>query len=144
MKEQDFTMSIRTCFLAGAVLVCGCAGSRARHLPAHGALGPYSAAVVAGEHMFVSGKIGKTGGDFVTEAESALEAVAADLAREGLTLADVVSATVYLTDMQRYAEFNQVYARKVPPPYPARTCIAVVALPAGARVEVQVIARVRR
>lgn len=142
-------MTIRTCFLAGAGLLLGCASSgcasaRTRHLPAQGALGPYSAAVVAGDHVFVSGKIGETGGDFVAEAESALDAVATELAREGLTLADVVSATVYLTDMKTYAEFNRIYARRVPPPYPARTCIAVLALPAGARVEVQVIARARR
>lgn len=143
-------MTTRPILLVCLTIVCGCASERARHspaphhVPAQGALGPYSAAVRTSDLVFVSGKIGKPGANFVTEAESAIDAVSDELARQSLTLADVVSATVYLTDMKSYAELNEVYARKVPQPYPARACVAVSALPGGARVEIQVVARARR
>ena len=74
---------------------------------------------------------------------TALDAVESELARAGATLADLVSVTVYLTDMQNYARFNEIYASRIPPPYPARTVVAVSALPAGALVEIQVVARRR-
>ena len=70
-----------------------------------------------------------------------MDAVSAELTGLGLGLADVVSATVYLTDIADYQAFNEVYPEIVPAPWPARTCVAVAALPGGARVEVQVIAR---
>lgn len=111
------------------------------HLAAEGALGPYSGSVLAGEYCFASGKIGKRGESFRVEVESTIEAVALELARSGLELGDVVSATVYLTDMALYSELNEIYAENFPAPYPARACIAVRELPAGARVEIQVIAR---
>jgi 2-iminobutanoate/2-iminopropanoate deaminase len=115
----------------------------ASHLVDEGALGPYSAAVRAGELVFLSGKIGERGQGFEREAQSAIDAVEAGLERAGLSLADVVSATVYLTDMGRYAELNAIYAERLPAPYPARACVAVAALPAGAQVEIQVVARAR-
>ena len=48
--------------------------------------------------------------------------------------------TVYLTNMGRYAEFNETYRERFRTPFPARACVAVAALPAGASVEIQVIA----
>ncbi len=133
--------------LAPFLLVPGCA-SPARgdprmniYLPAEGALGPYSGSVVSGGLCFASGKIGKPGDTFASEVESAIDAVEKELARSDLELADVVSATVYLIDMSNYSELNTIYAKRFPQPYPARACIAVKELPAGARVEIQVIAR---
>jgi 2-iminobutanoate/2-iminopropanoate deaminase len=123
-------------------LVAGCA-SPVSHSAPEGALGPYSAAVAADGFVFVSGKIGERGGSFAREAETALDGVERELQRQGLTFADVVSATVYLTDMERYAELNEIYAARLSAPYPARACVAVAALPAGARVEVQVVAHRR-
>lgn len=111
------------------------------HFADAAALGPYSAMVTAGELVFVSGKIGRRGEGFETEVRTAIDAVESELARLGLGLRDVVSATVYLTDMQRYAELNAIYAARFPAPYPARACVAVAALPAGAQVEIQVVAR---
>lgn len=111
------------------------------HFADEAALGPYSALVMAGEFVFVSGKIGTRGLGFETEVNTAIDAVQSELERVGLGLRDVVSATVYLTDMQRYAELNAIYAARFPAPYPARACVAVAALPAGAQVEIQVVAR---
>src|SRR5207249_8232858 len=112
------------------------------HVSAPGALGPYSASVVTGDLLFVSGRIGKTDGSpFEEEVSSAIRALDVELNKVGLGLGDVVSVTAYLTDMALYAPFNDVYAKAFPAPYPARTCVAVSALPAKARVEIAAVAR---
>ncbi len=121
-------------------LAFGCAATHTSHLAAENALGPYSASVEAHGLVFVSGKGGARTGSFAEECEGALRAVEKELARSGLTLADLVSVNVFLTDMAQYAEFNQVYAKLVPKPWPARACVAVSALPANLRVEVQAVA----
>jgi len=126
--------------LALALILCSCAATPAKHLEAKNALGPYSASVESHGLVFVAGKGGKAGGTFAEEAEGAIRAVETELSRTNLTLADVVSVNVFLTDMAQYAEFNQVYARLFPAPYPARACVAVSALPANLRVEVQAVA----
>ena len=141
---------LRTCALIASIaflLAPGCATpahSEPRstvHLPAEGALGPYSGSVRSGGLCFVSGTIGKPGDSFASEARAAIDAVEKELARSELTLGDVLTATVFLTDMTNYGELNAIYAERFPQPYPARTCIAVKELPAGAHVEIQVIAR---
>ena len=114
------------------------------HLAAPGAMGPYSSGVAAGELLWLSGKIGAAetrGGPFEKEVESALDAVQADLARVKLGWTDVVSVSILLSDINFYGTLNDVYARRVTAPYPARTCSAVSALPGGARVEITVVAR---
>jgi len=58
----------------------------------------------------------------------------------GKSLADVVKVNVYLTDIQRFTEMNEVYARHFAAPYPARTTLGVAALPLGASVEIEMIA----
>ena len=130
------------CLVLGLALVLSaCAGPATRHVVAPDALGPYSGAVDAGAFVFVSGKVGRERSTFRAEAASCLDAVSAELTGLGLSLADVVSATVYLTDIDDYGAFNEVYREVVPGPWPARACVAVAALPGGARVEVQVVAR---
>ena len=121
-------------------VVTACAAPT-RHQLAEGALGPYSDAVIAGDLVFVSGKVGPAGVSFAEQAQGAIDRVEASLATAGLTLADVVSVTVYLTDMDRYAEFNEIYAARLPAPYPARACVAVAELPGERLVEVQAVAR---
>ena len=63
------------------------------------------------------------------------------LAAAGLTFDDVVKVNVYLTAMADFAEMNEVYARQFSEPYPARTTVAVAALPLGARIEIELVAR---
>ncbi len=133
--------SSRALAWAGAAALAACAGPSTHHVVAPDALGPYSGAVDTGEFVFVSGKVGRQRSTFAAEAASCLDAVSAELTGLGLGLADVVSATVYLTDIGDYQTFNEVYLEIVPAPWPARACVAVAALPGGARVEVQVIAR---
>lgn len=112
-----------------------------QYVPAANALGPYSSAVVVGDLALLSGKIGERGQSFAHEVETCLDAVEETLRQMGLSFSDCVEARVYLTDMGRYAEFNEIYGRRLSAPYPARTCVAVAGLPGGARVEVQVAAR---
>jgi 2-iminobutanoate/2-iminopropanoate deaminase len=130
---------------AALLLLLACAAPDV-HVPAEGALGPYSSSVATGGLVFLSGKIAAAdarGGGFPAAAEAALDAVAAELRRAGLSLQDAVAVTVHLTDIAQYTAFNQVYERRVPEPWPARTCVAVAALPGGARVEITVVARRR-
>lgn len=115
------------------------------------ALGPYAQAVVAGDMVFCAGQIGidpATGtlvpGGVATETARVLENLAAVLAAAGLDLADVVKTTVYVVDLGDFKTVNEVYARHLSPPYPARSTVQVAALPAGARVEIEAIGMRRR
>jgi len=137
------TMARNAWLLVVCLLVlAGCRSGQQRvaHIKAEDAIGPYSGAVRGGDYWFISGQIGKGGGSVEDEANSALDNLEAELERAGLTLDDVVSCTVYLTDIVDYSHFNSVYSKRFRAPYPARACIAVKALPAKARVEIQAVA----
>lgn len=132
-----------TSLLCVLLATAACQSRPLEHLEAKGAIGPYSALVRSGDLVFVSGRIGATKAEYEEEVETAIGAVEVELGRVGLDLGDVVSTTAYLTDMAMFERFNAVYARRFPAPYPARTTVGVQALPAGARVEITVIARAR-
>jgi len=110
------------------------------------AIGPYSQAVRAGGLVFVSGQIPLkpdgtlAEGDIRTQTELVMENLKAILEAAGSSLARVVQTTCFLTDLEDFPLFNEVYARYFSPPYPARATVAVKALPKGVRVEVACIA----
>lgn len=111
------------------------------------AIGPYSQAVLVGNTLYCSGQIAfvpETGelvkGDIEEEAAQALENLGAVLRAAGLDYTNVVTCTVYLTDMNDYAQVNEVYARYFSESPPARAAVEVSALPRGARVEIAAIA----
>ena len=115
-------------------------------LPA--ALGPYSHAVWAGDFLFCSGQVGidpksgaLAGDDVVSQARQVLENIRVLIESQGLKLTDVVKATVFLTDMGNFKAVNEEYAKYFGSESPARSCVAVAALPAGGLVEIEVIAR---
>lgn len=114
---------------------------------APGAIGPYSQAIGAGRLLLCSGQVGldpATGelvaGGVAEQAERALRNLGAVLDAAGLGFADVVKTTCFLVDMADFAAFNEVYGRFMPDPPPARSTVAVAALPKGARVEIDAIA----
>jgi 2-iminobutanoate/2-iminopropanoate deaminase len=113
------------------------------------AIGPYSQGVSAGGWVFVSGQIpagpdgALIGGDVAAQTERCLANVAAILESEGLTLADVVKTTVFLTDMKQFPAMNEAYARGFKEPFPARATVEVSALPKGAAVEIEAVAAKR-
>ena len=111
------------------------------------AVGPYSQAVAFGDLVFCSGQIpldpvsGEiSGSDAAAQTERVIENIKAVLAVNSMTLTDVIKTTVFLTKIEDFAAMNEVYARHFTPPFPARSTVAVVALPRGAKVEIEVTA----
>ena len=110
-------------------------------------IGPYSQGIKAGGFVFVAGEKGidpKTGrlvpGGIAAETRQTLENIKGILAAAGCSMQDVVATTVYLTDINDFQAMNQVYAQYFSVDPPGRTTVAVVALPAGAHIEIQSIA----
>ena len=113
-------------------------------------VGPFSQAVEAGEYLFLSGQVAQdpaTGklvtGGIVAETERIFLNLSAVLAAAGKGFDDVVRVGVFLTNIGDYAAMNGIYARHFGQPFPARTTIGVAALPLGACVEIDLVARAR-
>ena len=107
-----------------------------------GPLLPYTPVVRAGPWLIVSGQVGLRDGTLVAggvraEAEQALYNLAARLADNGAGLADVAKTTVFMTDIADFGDINEVYASAFGDHLPARSAVAVAALPMGAAVEVE-------
>ena len=106
-------------------------------------LGPYTPAVRAGDWIIVSGQLGLVDGVLVdggvaAQTTQAIENLTAQLASMGATLADVAKTMCFLTDMDTFATFNTAYVAGFGDHRPARSTVAVVALPAaGAGVEIE-------
>lgn len=114
------------------------------------AIGPYSQAVSADGWIFTSGQVGldpATGelvpGGFEAQARRVFENLRAVLAAAGCGFGDVVKATVYLADMADFATLNGIYAEAFGDHRPARSTVQAAALPKGARVEIDLVARRR-
>jgi 2-iminobutanoate/2-iminopropanoate deaminase len=110
-------------------------------------LGPYSRAVWAGDILYLAGQLGMdpatnklVEGGVGAETEQLLKGLSAVLAAAGLSMGDVVKANVFLTDMNDFAAMNKVYETFFEAPYPARSTIAVAALPGGGHVEIELVA----
>jgi 2-iminobutanoate/2-iminopropanoate deaminase len=113
-------------------------------------IGPYSQAIRAGEFLFCSGQIaldpalGKlVDGDVSAQARQVVRNVAAVLTAAGASLSDVVKTTIFLVDMADFGAVNAVYAEYFAGSAPARSTLAVAALPLGARVEIEAVALLR-
>jgi 2-iminobutanoate/2-iminopropanoate deaminase len=113
------------------------------------AAGPYSQAIRAGELVFTAGQLGidpatgeLIGDDVQVQADRALANLRSILEAAGSGLDRLVKVTVYLADIADWPAVNEVYAREVPQPFPARSAFAVRDLPKGARVEIEAVATV--
>jgi len=111
------------------------------------AIGPYSQAVRSGKLLFTAGQTSvdpATGkivpGGPAAEAAQCLKNIRAILQAAGMDMQNVVKVTVFLTDMAHFASVNEVYAKAFSAPFPARSCVAVKALPLGCLVEIEAIA----
>lgn len=111
------------------------------------AIGPYSQAIEVNDMVFASGQIplDPTTGNVVEggikeQTRQALTNAKAIMEAAGLSLANVVKTTVFMADMSDFAAMNEVYATFFTEPYPARSAVAVKALPKGVLVEVECIA----
>lgn len=111
------------------------------------AIGPYSQAVAYGDLLFCSGQIsltadgqGPVGDDARAQTEQIMKNIAAVLTAGGSAFEKVVKTTIFLVDMNDFAAVNEIYGSHFGPQPPARSTVAVSALPKGARVEIEVIA----
>ena len=124
--------------------------SKIVHTPnAPEAIGPYSQAVVVGKLVFTSGQIPinpQTGNiektDIASQTAQVCENLKAVLEEAGTSIENAVKTTCFLNNIEDFASFNEVYAKYFTGK-PARSCVAVEALPKGALVEVEVIAEIK-
>jgi 2-iminobutanoate/2-iminopropanoate deaminase len=114
------------------------------------AIGPYSQGIRVNGFVFTAGQVALdpgTGelvaGDIAEQTARALENLRAILIEAGTSMAQVVKTTVFLVDMADFAAMNEVYGRAFGTHRPARSTVAVAALPRGARVEIEAVAEVR-
>jgi 2-iminobutanoate/2-iminopropanoate deaminase len=111
-------------------------------------VGPFSQAIEVGGFLYLSGQVGQdpaTGkvveGGIVPETERVFQGLAAVLKAAGRSFDHVARAGVYLTSMSDFVAMNDVYAKHFTEPFPARTTIAVAALPLGACVEIDLVVK---
>jgi len=111
-------------------------------------VGPFSQAIEAGGFIYFSGQVGQdptTGrlvaGGIAAETERVFRNLSAVLKAAGRSFDDVVRAGVYLANMNDFVAMNGIYAKHFSQPFPARTTIAVAALPLGACVEIDLVAK---
>lgn len=111
------------------------------------AIGPYSQALQVDKTLYISGQLGidPTSGALVqgglaAQTKQALQNIQAILTAADFSLADVVQVQIFLTNIADFPAVNEVYKQFFNPPYPARATVAVAGLPAGAAVEIMVVA----
>jgi len=112
------------------------------------AIGPYSHAIESNGFIYLSGQTPidpQTGkiieGGILVQTEQCFKNLFHVLSAAGLTSDHVIKVNVYLTDMNDFSSMNSVYEKQFSAPYPARTTIGVAALPLGAKVEIEMIAK---
>lgn len=112
------------------------------------AIGPYSQAVWAGDLLYTSGQVAliPESGDMdnanlTTETHRVMSNLKAILIEAGLTFDQVIKSTIYIKDMNDFAEINTIYASYLSQPYPARETVEVARLPKDAKIEISVVAK---
>jgi 2-iminobutanoate/2-iminopropanoate deaminase len=114
---------------------------------APGAIGPYSQAIRYGQLIYTAGQVGANprsgelvAGGVAEQADQALRNLSAVLAAAGSGIDLLLKTTIFLADMGDFAAVNEVYARHLREPFPARSTVAVRELPKGALVEIEAVA----
>ncbi len=107
-------------------------------------VGPYTPIVNAGDYIFTSGQIGIADGALVAggveaQLEQAMKNLAGLIEGEGASMSQVVKTTLFLTDMADYGVVNDIYVAAFGDHRPARSAVAVAALPLGAAIEVEAV-----
>jgi 2-iminobutanoate/2-iminopropanoate deaminase len=111
------------------------------------AIGPYSQAIEAGPFVFCSGQIALdpatgnvVGEDVPTQTVQVMKNIEGVLAAANLKFSNIVKTTIFLTDMKDFPAVNEVYGKYFPEVPPARSTVAVLGLPKGVKVEIEVLA----
>jgi len=151
-QEEDTKMKSMFAFIALIVFAQGCLSQpmvreviSSPNAPA--AIGPYSQAVRVGNRLYLSGQLGMdpatgklTEGGFAAQARQALENQKAILATAGFSFEDVVQCQVFVTDMNNYSAFNDIYGEYFLKDFPARAVLEVTRIPADGLLEIMMVA----
>ena len=133
--------------LAGLLTVCASGKAFAQHQAIDYTDGmPFSDGYVAGKTLYVAGQQGPdehgkvTGTDITLQTTNAIAAVEKVVKKAGFKMSDIVSVTVYVTDLNDVEAMNKVYIKLMPNPKPARATVQVAGLIGGAKIEISAIA----
>ncbi len=142
-----FSVAMRGVFLAGLMTVCLSSSGFAQNRAIGFTQGmPFSEGYVAGDTLYVAGQQGPdahnkvTGTDITLQTTSAIAAVKKVVEEAGFKMSDIVSVTVYVTDLNDVGAMNVVYTKLMPDPKPARATVQVAGLIGGAKIEISAIA----
>lgn len=112
------------------------------------AIGPYSQAVWAGDMLLMSGQIALNPESGAMENESlasethrVMKNIAGILEAAGMDYSNILKASIFIKDMNEFAQINEIYASYLQEPYPARETVEVARLPKDARIEISIIAK---
>jgi 2-iminobutanoate/2-iminopropanoate deaminase len=145
MKEHSHRMALSVC-LAGLVALSMSCSCFAQHRAIRFQKGmPFSEGYIAGNTLYVAGQQGpdahgKVTGTDITQTTNAIAAVEKVVKEAGFQMTDIVSVTVYVTDLNDVEKMNEVYKRLMPDPKPARATVQVAGLIGGAKIEISAIA----
>jgi 2-iminobutanoate/2-iminopropanoate deaminase len=145
---KEHWRTVKRCLCAASLLTLCAVGSA---FAQHQAIGftkgmPFSEGYVAGNTLYVAGQQGPdsqgkvTGTDIALQTTNAIAAVEKVVKQAGFQMTDVVSVTVYVTDLNDVPKMNEVYKRLMPDPKPARATVQVAGLIGGAKIEISAIA----
>jgi 2-iminobutanoate/2-iminopropanoate deaminase len=147
MKQKHSPTINRTLWLTALLALGTSSGALAQHQ----AIGftknmPFSEGYIAGNTLYVAGQQGPdshgkvTGTDITLQTTNAIAAVEKVVKQAGFEMADIVSVTVYVTDVNDVEKMNEVYKKLMPDPKPARATVQVAGLIGGAKIEISAIA----
>ena len=148
MKNSRMEKTILRCLLATAVMALVTLGSASAQNKAIGFTNgmPFSEGFVAGHTLYVAGQQGPdskgnvTSTDITTQTTNAIAAVQKVVEEAGFKMTDLVSVTVYVTDLNDVPKMNDVYKKLMPDPKPARATVQVAGLIGGAKIEISAVA----
>lgn len=147
MTKEFLRMVKRGLGLAGLLALCASGSAFAQHKAIDFTKGmPFSDGYIAGNTLYVAGQQGPdehgkvTGTDITLQTTNAIAAVAKVVKEAGFQMSDIVSVTVYVTDLNDVEAMNKVYIKLMPDPKPARATVQVAGLIGGAKIEISAIA----
>jgi 2-iminobutanoate/2-iminopropanoate deaminase len=147
MKKLYSLMRKRGLILAGIMTVCASGSAFAQNKAIDFKQGmPFSDGFVAGNTLYVAGQQGPdangkvTGTDITLQTTNTIAAIKKIVEKAGFKMSDLVSVTVYVTDLNDVKKMNEVYIKEMPDPKPARATVQVAGLIGGAKIEISAIA----
>lgn len=147
MKNLYSLMRKRGLVLAGIMTVCASGAAFAQNKAVDFKPGmPFSDGYIAGNTLYVAGQQGPdehgkvTGTDITLQTTNTIAAIKKVVEKAGFKMSDIVSVTVYITDLNDVPAMNKVYIKDMPDPKPARATVQVAGLIGGAKIEISAIA----